>query len=70
VTLDPSLERPPLVSAALWGHTKGEVERMWQFLVPFAVVVALRRWHAPLPLVAALLATQAVAVQVLFFTRW
>jgi hypothetical protein len=62
-----------LVTAALWGHTKGEVERMWQFLVPFAVVVAvrqLRRWHAPLPLVAALLATQAVAVQVLFFTRW
>jgi hypothetical protein len=41
--------------------------------VPFAVVVAvrqLRRWHAPLPLIAALLATQAVAVQVLFFTRW
>ncbi|HEX6677196.1 MAG TPA: hypothetical protein VF486_19480 [Actinomycetes bacterium] len=62
-----------LATAALWGHTKGEVERMWQFLVPFAVVVAvrqLRRWHAPLPLVAALLLAQAVAVQVLFFTRW
>jgi hypothetical protein len=62
-----------LLTAALWGHTKGEVERMWQFLVPFAVVVAvrqLRRWRAPLPLVAALLAAQAVAVQVLFFTRW
>ncbi len=62
-----------LLTAAVWGHTKGEVERMWQFLVPFAVVVAvrqLRRWRAPLPLVAALLAAQAVAVQVLFFTRW
>ncbi|HEY2960415.1 MAG TPA: hypothetical protein VGM21_19760 [Actinomycetota bacterium] len=62
-----------LLAAALWGHTKGEVERMWQFLVPFAVVVAtrqLRAWRAPLPLVAALLAAQAVAVQVLFFTRW
>jgi hypothetical protein len=62
-----------LLTAALWGHTKGEVERMWQFLVPFAVVVAvrqLRAWRAPLPLVAALLAAQAIAVQVLFFTRW
>jgi hypothetical protein len=62
-----------LLVAAVWGHTKGEVERMWQFLVPFAVVVAvrqLRRWHAPLPLVAALLVAQALAVQVLFFTRW
>jgi hypothetical protein len=62
-----------LLAGALWGHTKGEVERMWQFLVPFAVVVAvrqLRRWQVPLPLVAALLVAQAVAVQVLFFTRW
>jgi hypothetical protein len=62
-----------LLTGALWGHTKGEVERMWQFLVPFAVVVAvrqLRRWRVPLPLVVALLVGQAVAVQVLFFTRW
>jgi methylthioxylose transferase len=62
-----------LLAGALWGHTKGEVERMWQFLVPFAVVVAvrqLRAWRVPLPLVAALLADQAVAVQVLFTTRW
>jgi hypothetical protein len=62
-----------LVAGALWGHTKGEVERMWQFLVPLAVVVAVRRlraWGTPLPAVAALLAAQAVLVQVLFFTRW
>jgi methylthioxylose transferase len=62
-----------LLAGALWGHTKGEVERMWQFLVPFAVVVAvrqLRRWQVPLPLVVTLLVAQAVAVQVLFFTRW
>jgi hypothetical protein len=62
-----------LLTAALWGHTKGEVERMWQFLVPFAVVVAtrqLRHWRAPLPMVAALLTFQAITVQVLFFTRW
>jgi hypothetical protein len=62
-----------LVAGAAWGHTKGEVERMWQFMVPFAVVVAaaqLRRWRVSLPLVGALLVAQAVAVQVLFFTRW
>jgi hypothetical protein len=47
-----------LLAGALWGHTKGEVERMWQFLVPFAVVVAVRqllRWRASVPLVAAML---------------
>jgi hypothetical protein len=62
-----------LLAAACWGHTRGEVERMWQFLVPFAVVVATRqllRWRASLPLVAGLLLGQAVAIQVLFYTRW
>jgi hypothetical protein len=62
-----------LLAGALWGHTKGEVERMWQFLVPLAVVVAVRRlraWRAPLPAVAALLVAQTLLVQVLFFTRW
>ena len=62
-----------LLAGALWGHTKGEVERMWQFLVPLAVVVAVRRlraWGAPLPVVAALLVAQTVLVQILFFTRW
>ena len=46
---------------------------MWQFLVPLAVVIAVRRlraWGAPLPVVAALLAAQTVLIQVLFFTRW
>ena len=62
-----------LLVAACWGHTRGEVERMWQFLVPFAVVVAVRqllRWRASLPLVAGLLLGQALAIQVLFYTRW
>jgi hypothetical protein len=62
-----------LLAAACWGHTRGEVERMWQFLVPFAVVVAARqllRWRAGLPLLASLLAGQALAIQVLFYTRW
>jgi hypothetical protein len=62
-----------LLVAACWGHTRGEVERMWQFLVPFAVVVAVRqllRWRAGLPLVAGLLLGQALAVELLFYTRW
>jgi methylthioxylose transferase len=62
-----------LLAAACWGHTRGEVERMWQFLVPFAMVVAARqllRWRASLPLVAGLLLGQALAIQVLFYTRW
>jgi methylthioxylose transferase len=62
-----------LLAGALWGHTKGEVERMWQFLVPFAVVVAVRqllRWRASMPVVAVMLLTQTVAIELLFFTRW
>ena len=62
-----------LLAAAGWGHTRGEVERMWQFLVPFAVVAATRqllRWRAGPRLVAGLLLGQALAVQVLFYTRW
>lgn len=62
-----------LLAGALWGHTRGEVERMWQFLVPFAVVVAvgqLLRWRASLPLVATALIVQTVGIQLLFFTRW
>jgi hypothetical protein len=62
-----------LLAGALWGHTKGEVERMWQFLVPLAVVVAVRqllRWRASMPAVAAMLLAQTLLIQVLFFTRW
>jgi hypothetical protein len=62
-----------LLAGALWGHTKGEVERMWQFLLPFAVVVAVRqllRWRASMPVVAAMLLAQTVVIQLLFFTRW
>jgi hypothetical protein len=62
-----------LLAAACWGHTRGEVERMWQFLVPFAVVVAVRqllRWRARPALVAGLLLGQALAIQALFYTRW
>jgi hypothetical protein len=46
---------------------------MWQFLLPFAVVVAVRqllRWRASMPVVAAMLLAQTVVIQLLFFTRW
>jgi hypothetical protein len=71
----PATGRPVLAATAVagWSHTRGEVEPMWQFLVPFAVVVAVRqllRWRASLPLVAGLLLGQALAIQVLFYTRW
>jgi len=62
-----------LLAGALWGHTKGEVERMWQFLVPFAVVVAVRqllRWRASMPVVAVMLLAQTIAIELLLFTRW
>jgi len=62
-----------LLAAASWDFSKGEVERIFQFLIPLILVPATRQllsWRARLPLVAALLVAQAVAVQVLFATRW
>ncbi len=56
---------------AITGFSKAEVERIWQFLVPLAVVAAapeLGRMHPRRLLV--LLACQAVAVEVLFGTTW
>lgn len=62
-----------ILTGAAWGHSKGEVERMWGFLIPFAVVVATRqltRWRASPAVVAALLLAQTLAVETLFYTRW
>jgi hypothetical protein len=62
-----------IVAGVAWGHSKGEVERMWGFLLPFAVVIATRqlgRWHANLTAVAGLLLAQTLAVETLFYTRW
>jgi methylthioxylose transferase len=62
-----------LVAAASWGFTKGEVERIFQFLVPLVLVPAVRQllaWRVRLPVVAAMLLAQALAVQLLFETRW
>jgi hypothetical protein len=62
-----------LLAAASWGFTKGEVERIFQFLVPLVLVPAVRQllaWRVRFPTVVALLVVQTLAVQVLFATRW
>jgi hypothetical protein len=60
-----------VLAGALSGETKGEVERIWLFMTPFAAVAAApaaARWR-PEP-VLGLLAGQALAVEVLFRTPW
>jgi hypothetical protein len=62
-----------LLAAASWGFSRGEVERIFQFLVPLVLVPAVRQllaWRARLPVVAGLLLAQVLAVQILFDTRW
>jgi methylthioxylose transferase len=62
-----------LLAAASWGFTKGEAERIFQFLVPLVLVPVTRQllaWRVRLPVVAGLLVAQALAVQLLFETRW
>jgi hypothetical protein len=62
-----------LLAAASWGFTKGEVERIFQFLVPLVLVPAVRQllaWRVRVPVVVGLLVGQTLLVQVLFATRW
>jgi hypothetical protein len=62
-----------LLAAASWGFTKGEVERIFQFLVPLVLVPVVRQllaWRVRTPVVIGLLASQTLLVQVLFDTRW
>jgi len=62
-----------LLAASSWGFSRGEVERVFQFLVPLVLIPAARQlldWRARLPVLAALLLAQVLAVQVLFATRW
>jgi hypothetical protein len=60
-----------VVVAAGGGFTKAETERIWLFLAPLACVAAAPfvRAHR-LPLVLAVLAAQALAVQLLLGTVW
>ena len=62
-----------LLAAASWGFTKGEVERIFQFLVPLVLVPVVRQllaWRARPSVVVGLLVGQTLLVQVLFATRW
>jgi hypothetical protein len=62
-----------LLAAAAWGFSRGEVERIFLFLVPLALVPVVRQlrvWQVELPAVAAVLVVQTLAVQLLFYTRW
>jgi methylthioxylose transferase len=62
-----------LLAASSWGFSRGEVERIFLFLVPVALVPVVRQlwaWQARLPAVAMLLFAQTLAVQLLFYTRW
>jgi methylthioxylose transferase len=62
-----------LLAAVSWGFTKGEVERIFQFLVPLVLVPAVRQlmaWRVRAPVVVGLLVGQTLLVQVLFATRW
>lgn len=60
-----------VAASAIAGYTKAETERIWLFLVPFACLAAARalppRWLAPL---LGALCAQAIATQLLFFTKW
>jgi hypothetical protein len=62
-----------LLAASSWGFSRGEVERIFLFLVPLALVPVARQllgWRARLPAVAGFLVAQLLAVQLLFYTRW
>jgi len=60
-----------IVAAALLGFTKAETERIWLPFVPLACVAAAAELDARrLRGVLALLAAQALAVELLFFTTW
>jgi methylthioxylose transferase len=53
------------------GYTKAETERIWLFLVPFACLAAARAVAAKrVPLLLAALTAQAVAFEILLFTKW
>lgn len=62
-----------LLAASSWGFSRGEVERIFQFLVPLVLVPVTRQllaWRVRPAVVGPLLVAQTLAVQVLFATRW
>jgi hypothetical protein len=62
-----------LLAASSWGFTRGEAERIFQFLVPLVLVPVTRQllaWRVRPRAVGTLLLAQTLAVQMLFATRW
>jgi hypothetical protein len=62
-----------LLAASSWGFSRGEVERIFQFLVPLVLVPVSRQllaWRVRPGVVGVLLLSQTLAVQMLFATRW
>jgi hypothetical protein len=58
-----------IATAAVLGFTKAETERIWLFLVPFVCLAAAPAVRRPRVL-AALLAVQALAYELVFDTLW
>ena len=58
-----------LAIASILGFTKAETERIWLFFVPFVCLAAAPVVKRP-TLIAALLAFQAVAYELVFDTLW
>jgi hypothetical protein len=62
-----------LLAASSWGFSRGEVERIFQYLVPLVLVPVSRQllaWRVRPGVVGVLLLSQTLAVQMLFATRW
>jgi hypothetical protein len=60
-----------VLASAVLGFTKAETERIWLPFVPLACVAAATQLDARrLRLYLVLLAAQALAVELLFFTIW
>ena len=68
----PALALAAIVAvASVSGYTKAEVERIWLFMTPLAAVAAAPAMRTARPeAVLALLAAQALAVEILYRTPW
>jgi hypothetical protein len=62
-----------ILVAAIAGATKGEIERIWQFMVPIAAVAAAATWtvgSSRLRWALILASGQALVIEALFHTAW
>ncbi len=62
-----------ILVAGIAGATKGEIERIWQFMVPIAAVAAAATWpvgSSRLRWALILASGQALVIEALFYTAW